>query len=285
MKKEFAGKVIAISGGTGFLGRHLIKKLIQFNPKAIRAFSRTGEKVAKATREFKDYAHIVGFFQADVTDLERMKMALDGVDILIHAAAEKRIDVCENNPMATVDINTIGTKTICMAARDQKVKKVLFISTDKACMPITQYGYSKACAEQMVIRFDKNSADTAFSSVRYGNVWGSTGSVIEKWDEAIKKNEVLEITDPDATRFFMSVGQAVDLVFESIVKMNGGELFIKNDMKAIRIGKLLSGRYAKSDVVVIGLRGTEKTHESLTETYHSNEHLVSYKELIKELAL
>jgi UDP-N-acetylglucosamine 4,6-dehydratase len=279
----FKGSIIVVSGGTGFLGHNLTKKLLTYQPKAIRLFSTTEDKIEKTKKEFQEHQNIVGVFQRDVMDLEGMKMAFDGADYVIHTAAKKRIDFCEENPMSAVNTNIIGTKNVCMAAHG-RVKKVLYISTDKACNPISMYGYSKACGENLITRFNTNSATTDFSAVRYGNVWGSSGSVIEKWDALYKQDKELLVTNLDITRFFMSIDQAVKFVLDSLIKMKGGELFTL-DMKAIRLRDLLKGRYPGAKIKEIGFRCVEKEHEELRDGYCSKDHLVSYEELKEELSL
>lgn len=276
------GREILLTGGTGTLGKNLIPKLLKYNPKAIRILARRGHDIVDVIRPYDP--NIVKDHQGDVRDIERLRIAMKGVDYVIHAAAEKRIDSCERNPLNALDVNTIGSKNVYLAAMESGVKKCLFISTDKAYNPTTFYGYTKAVAEQLALRFNLYAEHTKYSSLRYGNIWKSKGSVIELWDRLYKEGKTLEITVPGATRFFMTIDEASDLVINSLKKMEGGELFVK-EMKAITLGDLVEGRYPGAEIRVIGWRCEEKLHEGLKDGYYSNEHLVTYKQLAKELKI
>lgn len=276
------GRDLLLTGGTGTLGRNLIPKLLKYKPKTIRILARRGHDIYDVISQYD--SRIIKDHQGDIRDFERLKIAMEGVDYVIHAAAEKRIDSCERNPLEALAVNTIGSKNVFMAAMQKRVKKVLFCSTDKAFDPISFYGYTKACAEQLAIRFNVYSPHTKFASLRYGNVWKSKGSVIELWDKLYAEGKTLSVTDPEATRFFMTIDEASELVISSLRKMKGGELFVK-EMKAISLGQLVDGRYPDAKAKITGFRCEEKLHEGLKKGYYSNDHTVSYKQLKKELKL
>ncbi len=278
--KFLKDKVVVISGGTGFLGRNLVKEILKHAPRAIRAFSRDGGKVEKMQKEFEGFRETLQVISADTLDKDRMRTILWNSDYVIHCAALKHINICEENPLMAKRNNVDGTEVVCQAALEQGVKNVINISTDKAYNPITMYGYTKALAEQLVSHYNKMTARTKYASVRYGNVWGSTDSVISKWDK-LYPNEVLSVTDPEMTRFYMSIGSAVKLVLESLEKMEGGEVFVKENMKALKMADIIASRYPNAKTKIIGLRGQEKLHEELKEGYSSKDNIVSYKELME----
>jgi FlaA1/EpsC-like NDP-sugar epimerase len=272
-------KVLCISGGTGYLGRNLVREVLKYKPRAIRAFSRDGGKVERMQKEFEGFDNFQAFV-ADTLDKDRMNTALWKADCVIHCAAEKRINVCEESPLAAKRNNVDGTESICHAALTQGVKRFINISTDKAFNPITMYGYTKALAEQLVSHYNNLTKRTKFASVRYGNILFSTDSVLNKWD-SLYPNEVLEVTDPEMTRFYMSIDSAVKLVLESLWSIQGGEVFIKDDMKALKVSDILASRYPNARTKIIGLRGQEKLHEELKEGYSSKDNVISYKELME----
>ena len=277
------GKIICLTGGTGFLGRHLIKAILPLKPHSIRAFSRDGGKVEALQQEFPEAKYTLSCIQADILDTERLRILFDGVDYIIHCAAEKRLNICEENPTEAIRINVIGTQNVFNVAHQCRVKKVLHISTDKSCNPVTMYGCTKLQGEMLAQRFNKISATTNYASVRYGNVWNSSDSVIKKWDKLYPQRPLL-VTDPEMTRFYMNINSAVSLVLGALEKMNDEtRIFIKKDMKSLRIADILDSRYPNAKVEITGMRGIEKLHEELYPGYYSNDRVVPYSELIKEL--
>jgi UDP-N-acetylglucosamine 4,6-dehydratase len=264
-------KTILITG-SGTLSQALTKEILKQSPKTIRIISRT----QKSLEAFPIKDKRLRLWQKDIKDLNSLIKCFNGVDYLIHTAAEKRINFCESNPEESYRVNVEGTLNVCYASAIAKVKKVLFISTDKAFDPTTYYGYTKAMGEQLAINYNnETNKKTRYSAVRYGNVWKSAGSVIELWE----KQGVKTITNPDMTRFFMTVDMAVQLVLTSLKKMKGGEIFCCR-MKAIKIGELVKGLYPSAQTKVIGLRSKEKLHEGLFEGYYSNDHVLNFKEFM-----
>ena len=188
---------------------------------------------------------------------------MDGCSVVVHAAALKRIEVAQYNPSEVVQTNVLGAMNVIEAARDAKVKKVVALSTDKACEPVSPYGYSKAIAESLFLAADYSAVRNGprFAITRYGNVWRSAGSVVPTWQQQMEDGEeVVRITDPDCTRFFMRMDEATDLVMQTIGTMKGGEINVP-ELPAYRLGDLAEAMGAKT--VEIGLPEWEKRHESM----------------------
>jgi UDP-N-acetylglucosamine 4,6-dehydratase len=207
-------------------------------------------------------------FIGDVRDRDRLRRAMDGCDVVIHAAALKRIEVGQYNPDEMVKTNVIGTMNVIEAAQDARVSRVLYIGTDKAWRPVSPYGHSKALAEQLILAANNmvpRERWLRFSVVRYGNVAGSTGSVIPTWRTATGR---VRLTDPDATRFWMSIDEAVKLVADTVATMQGGELVIPV-LPAFRLGDLAEAMGVEYDTV--GLPRWEKLHEGMDDDNLSNE--------------
>ena len=277
----FKDKTVAISGGTGYLGKNLTRKLLSLGAK-VRAFSRDGGKVEVMQSELQGFNDALRVFTANARDKDRMLEATDGCDILIVAHAEKRINICEENKGECFENNYIGARNLFRAARLNKIKKIIFISTDKAEKSYTVYGDSKKMAEDLAFDYNNMSPQSRFAVVRYGNIWDSTDSVIRKWDKLYPEKELL-ITNPDMTRFYMCIDKAVELILNSIKNMKGGEMFYKKGMKALRISDIIKHRYPNAKTRIIGLRCREKMHEEIVDGYSSEKNVVPYDELIKEL--
>jgi UDP-N-acetylglucosamine 4,6-dehydratase/5-epimerase len=266
VKKELKGKTILITGGTGFLGRSLIREILKHDPASIRVFSRDEVKHHKLQElnidPQKKLRHLIG----DVRDYERVKKASKGCDIVIHAAALKRIDMIEYNVEEAIKTNIFGTMNIVRAALENNVAKTICVSTDKACSPVNSYGACKFVGERICIEtnFSKGLTKPIFSCVRYGNVVDSTGSVIPIFKEKIKNGEELTLTDTGMTRFFITDQQAVDLIFKAIKYADGGEVFIPKipAFKMTEVIDYLRERYNPSTKVrIMGIRPGEKLHE------------------------
>jgi UDP-N-acetylglucosamine 4,6-dehydratase len=211
---------------------------------------------------------VARYFIGDVRDLQRLTRAMRGVDVVIHAAALKRIEVGAYNPDEMVKTNINGTQNVIEAAIDQYVGKVIFLSSDKAYAPISPYGQSKALAESLILNANNISGGrTRFAVTRYGNVAGSTGSVIPIWKKQIDRGEKVIVTDPDCTRFWMSKEQAVELVYSTMRTMVGGELNIPT-LPAYRLGDLCEAM--EGQPVIIGLPEHEKKHESMSTDISSD---------------
>lgn len=259
------GKTILVTGGTGSLGQNLVGNLFNMDLcKKIIIFSRDEFKQHQMKQKFSDPEDKLRFFLGDVRDLARLQRAFRGVDIVIHAAALKQVPALEYNPLEAVKTNVLGTQNVIDAALDEGVKKVLLISTDKAVNPINLYGGTKLCAEKLWIAanaYRPTKESMAFSVVRYGNVIGSRGSLVELLQEQKKKGEIT-LTHGDMTRFWITIDQAVELVLNSLRLMRGGEIFVPK-LSAMKIKDLISAIAPDCKVKVIGIRPGEKLHEVL----------------------
>lgn len=260
-------KSILITGGTGSFGKNFAKYLlINSNAKKIIVLSRDELKQYYMKKEFDD--NRLRFFIGDVRDRDRLLRAFRGVDIVIHAAALKQVPALEYNPFEAVKTNIIGTQNVIDAAIDQGVNKVLFISTDKAVHPINLYGSTKLCAEKLIINGNFYSpGKTKFSVVRYGNVIGSRGSIVET---LIKqgKLEVVHITDPEMTRFWISLEQSFDLVTFALENMEGGEIFVPK-IPSMKLADLFDVLAPDAEKKITGIRPGEKLHEVLLNELES----------------
>ena len=262
-----AKKEILITGGTGTLGKALIRRLqLNHNPRGIRVYSRDEAKQAAVQRTLKaegldkDVAFIIG----DVKNRLALERACMGVDIIINCAAMKRVDTAEDNPLECEEINVGGAKNVVNAALENKVHKVFHISTDKAVYPTTLYGQTKAVAESIITHanvYRQKDGPPMFSCARYGNVFGSRGSVIHTFREQAKKG-VLTVTDPQMTRFWITVDDVAKFVLDRIFDMRGGEIFVPN-MPSMAIVDMAKTIAPEAEIKFIGIRGNEKLHECL----------------------
>ena len=261
----FEDKVVLITGGTGFLGRELIKEILNYNPHSIRVFSRDEVKHHKIQELFsynKKLRNLIG----DVRDYSRLKKACEGVNIVIHAAALKRLDILEYNVEESIKTNIIGTLNIVNACLECNVEKAVFVSTDKACSPVNTYGACKFVSERIFTEsnFNKGNKRTIFTVVRYGNVLESTGSVIPFFTFKIKNGEKIPLTDPRMTRFIISPKQAVNLVLNALRYCIGGEVFVPQlpAFRIIDLIEILKEKYnTNNEIEKIGIRPGEKIHE------------------------
>ena len=265
MKKVFKGKNVLITGGTGFLGIALTKEILKYKPKSIRVFSRDEFKHHKVQEIFKDNKEVLNFV-GNIRDYPRLLKATREADIVIHAAALKRIDLIEYNVEEAIQTNIIGSLNLIRACLENGVSKVVFVSTDKACSPINTYGACKFVSERIFSEsnYSKGSAKTVFTCVRYGNVLESTGSVIPFFVNKIKNNLEIPLTDGQMTRFVITSKQAVELVFKALKYGIGGEVFIPKlpSMKITDLIEVLKEYFnSKSNIKLIGIRPGEKIHE------------------------
>lgn len=260
---DWSTKKLLITGGTGSFGRAFVRYALEhLKPNLIRVFSRDELKQAQMREEFGNPDNL-RFFIGDVRDTERLERALRGVNIVIHAAAMKRIEVCEYNPFEAVKTNILGTQNVIEKAIDCGVEKLIAISTDKAANPINLYGATKLCQEKIVIQSNSyvGPKKTRLACVRYGNVVGSRGSVVEVFREQGKKGE-LTITDERMTRFWITLDQAVRFVHSSLEMMQGGEIFVPK-IPSMRIVDLARAMFPNAQLKIIGIRPGEKLHEAM----------------------
>ncbi|MCJ7789150.1 MAG: UDP-N-acetylglucosamine 4,6-dehydratase (inverting) [Candidatus Atribacteria bacterium] len=262
----FSNKVILVTGGTGSFGKKFTQITLQeHNPKAIRIFSRGELKQQKMQERFQKFPNSekLRFFIGDVRDRDRLYRAMNGVDIVVHAAALKQVPTCEYNPIEAVKTNINGAANIIDAAIDNNVEKVMALSTDKAVHPVNLYGATKLVAEKLFIQGNSYAGGrkTKFSCVRYGNVVGSRGSVIPIFQRQ-KNDGIITITDENMTRFWITQEQAVRFIIDCLDKMKGGEIFIPKipSMKVVDLAEVIA---PKSEKKVTGIRPGEKLNEIL----------------------
>lgn len=233
--KEFRGRNILITGGTGSVGIALIKQLVKCKPRSIRILSNDENSIFEA-KKILGSNPIYTFLLADIRDETRINFAIRGVDIVFHAAAMKHVDLCESDPFEAVKTNVLGTANILQSALLENVSKVIFISTDKATNPTSTLGASKLLAERLTVKASslRGKGKTVFSVVRFGNVIGSRGSVFQIFLHQIKRNSPITVTDPKMTRFIMSMSQAASLILRTVNVAIDGEIFILK-MPAVKI--------------------------------------------------
>ena len=224
----FEGKTVLITGGTGSLGYALTKRLLQLNVEKIRIFSRNESKQIEMESEFNDSR--IRYFIGDVRDLSRLIRAMEDVDIVFHAAALKHVPVIEYNPFEAIKTNVIGSQNVIDACLHENVERAICIGTDKAVSPLNTYGATKLLMEKLFVTaenyINKDKHKTKFISARYGNVLGSSGSVVQKFIKQIKNNEKITITDPSMTRFSITMDEALDFILDSASIGQGSDIFI-----------------------------------------------------------
>lgn len=272
MLSYFKNKTVLITGGTGSLGTALVnffinkkvplKKLIVLSRDELKQhdlFNKIGPKYNKLLR----------FFIGDVRDLQRLKSAFSGVDIVIHAAALKQVPAAEYNPTEFIKTNILGTQNVIEASLETNVKKALLLSTDKASSPINLYGATKLCADKLFISANniKGKKDICFSVLRYGNVMGSRGSVIEVFRQQLEKFGKVYLTDPKMTRFNILLEEAIELVLWSIINSRGGELIVPK-LPSFYI-KDLASLVGNNKYEISGIRVGEKLHEEMISDHDS----------------
>ncbi len=256
-------KTILVTGGTGSFGKHFIRNILHnYNPKKLIIYSRDEMKQWYMAKEYKGDERI-RFFIGDVRDKERLHRAFHGVDVVVHAAALKIVDVAEYNPFEFVKTNILGAMNIIDVSIDQKIQKVIALSTDKASNPINLYGATKLASDKLFISGNNytGSDQTKFSIVRYGNVMGSRGSVIPFFLEQANSGK-LSITDERMTRFMIDLDCANEFVLQSLDKMSGGEIFIKK-LPSMRVIDIANAVDDKAKKIIVGIRPGEKIHEQM----------------------
>lgn len=255
-------KNILITGGTGSFGKKFIETILKnYHPKKIIVYSRDELKQYEMAQNFNHKC--MRYFIGDVRDKERLKLALNGVDICIHAAALKHVPIAEYNPMECIKTNIEGASNVIDAALANNVGHIIALSTDKAANPINLYGATKLCSDKLFIAANniKGANQSKFSVVRYGNVVGSRGSVVPFFKKLISEGaKELPITDERMTRFWITLEQGVDFVIKNLQRMHGGEIFIPKipSMKIVDLAKTLAPHLPTK---IIGIRPGEKLHE------------------------
>ena len=267
--KSLKDSTILITGGTGSFGNRVAEHLIRHRPAEIRIYSRDEKKQWEMQREFPQLRYIIG----DVRDLGRLNEAMRGVDYVFHAAALKQVPSCETYPMEAVKTNVLGSQNACEAARANRVKTFVALSTDKAVKPVNAMGISKAMMEKIVCSMNEMGGETIFCCVRYGNVMGSRGSVIPLFRKQIEYDQPITLTVPDMTRFLLTLDQSVGLVLHAMMHAKGGEIFVRK-APACTIQSLAEAmclKYSKHGVghsiKTTGIRPGEKIHEILVNEY------------------
>ena len=264
----FEGKKILITGGSGYLGRALSRRLLKENVHSIRIFSRNESKQIDMQNEFEDNPKL-RFFIGDVRDRERLFRAIEGVNIVFHAAALKHVPVVEYNPFEAIQTNVIGSQNVIDASHHENIEYCVAIGTDKAVSPVNVYGATKLLMEKLFVSannyVDTIKYSTKFLATRYGNVLGSSGSVVPKFIQQIKNNQKITVTDPKMTRFTITIDDALDFILNSVSESQGSETFIPK-LKAYNIMDLkdaIISILGDSPFEIINIRPGEKMNETL----------------------
>lgn len=301
---DFSEKKIAIIGGTGSLGRALLKSLLSLekSPKKIVIFSRDEAKHHNIKTEYcyfendlisKKFKEIVHFIIGDVRSYQSLMLALKDIDIVVHASALKQVPTCEYFPKEAIQTNIIGAYNLIHVAHIlNTIECIIGISTDKACKPINAYGMTKAIMEKLFIAANIESKKTKFVLARYGNVIDTTGSVLPLFKKQVLNKQPITLTHPDMTRFFFKLDKAIETIYNTIIYANPGEIFIPI-MNSFRI-KDIADILAENNnlpVEIVGIRPSEKIHEDLisieegSRTYVKNNYYIiepQLSELVKE---
>jgi UDP-glucose 4-epimerase len=281
----FKGKHLLITGGTGSFGQQVIESLIDSDIQSITVYSRDESK-QETLRNFYS-SNKLKFIIGDVRDKRAVSDALEKIDYVFHAAALKQVPSCEFNPMEAVKTNILGTQNVLDSACEKGVKKVICLSTDKSVLPVNAMGMSKGLMEKVAVAKAKSQSKTIISVTRYGNVLYSRGSVVPLFRDKILNNSPLPVTEPNMTRFIMTLKEAMDLVFFAFENSKGGEIFVQKS-PASRIDTLAMAmkKLYKSDVKIeqIGIRHGEKMFEALlsAEEFSRSEDMVNYFKILPD---
>lgn len=271
-KNFFKNKSLLLTGGTGSFGRAFVSYLLKNKMplKKIIIFSRDELKQFEMNKIFNEnqYSNI-RYFIGDVRDKDRLKLALNNVDIVVHAAALKQVPIAEYNPFEFIKTNVLGAQNLIESCLSSSVKNVIALSTDKASSPINLYGATKLCSDKLFIAANniKGKQDIKFSIVRYGNVMGSRGSVLETFSQQ-KKYKVLHITNKNMTRFNINMDEAIDFVIYSLMNLKGGEIFVPK-IPSFYITDLAKAVSQDCKIKITGIRPGEKIHEEMISFYDS----------------
>ncbi|CAM4434833.1 polysaccharide biosynthesis protein [Paenibacillus phoenicis] len=278
----FKDQVILVTGGTGSWGYELIRQLLPQDPKEIIIYSRGEAAQVAMSRTFNDER--LTFRIGDIRDKEALVAACQNVDIVFHLAALKHVPICEEQPAEALKTNVVGTQNVIEAAIKNKVKKVLYISTDKASNPSNFYGMTKAIGEKLVVYANLIQDETRFVCIRGGNVLGTNGSVIHLFKQQIREQKRVKITDLEMTRFFLTMPEAIQLLFKASRESIGGEIFVMlmPTCRIIDLAEVLIEASGIPDVSieVTGIRPGERIHELLLSEYESRSTVVYDKEYL-----
>ncbi|MBI3803037.1 MAG: UDP-N-acetylglucosamine 4,6-dehydratase (inverting) [Nitrospirae bacterium] len=259
---DLNGKTILVTGGTGSFGKRFVRRVLsKYRPGKLIIFSRDEFKQYEMQQAMDDPS--LRFFLGDVRDKDRLRRAFEGVDYLIHAAALKQVPSAEYNPFEAIKTNIIGAQNIIDVAIDVGIKRIIALSTDKACNPVNLYGATKLCSDKLFITGNSYAGrkSTRFSVVRYGNVVGSRGSVVPHFMQ-LKEGDSVPVTDERMTRFWITLDQGVDFVIKALERMHGGEIFIPK-IPTATITDVAKAIAPKCKIKVVGIRPGEKLHELL----------------------
>ena len=264
---QIKNKTVLITGGTGSLGQALTKRLLKTKVKTIRILSRNENKQVEMESKFND--NRLRFFVGDIRDLPRLYRAVENVDIVFHAAALKHVPVMEYNPFEGIKTNVIGSQNVIDACLHENVKIAIAVGTDKAVSPLNTYGATKLLMEKLFVSAntftDIKDRKTKFITLRYGNVLGSSGSVLPKFIKMAKNGEKISITDPNMTRFSLTMDEALDFILQSTFLGHGSEVFIPKirAYSIIDLKNAISELIQETDIEYISIRPGEKLHETL----------------------
>jgi len=274
MKEIFKGKIILITGGCGSIGSEIVRQVLSFEPKQVRILDNRETELFHLQHELSEFSN-VRMLLGDIREKERLVMAMEDVDIVFHAAALKHVHYCEYNPFEATKTNVYGTQNVIEACLQAGVEKMINISTDKVTNAINTLGATKLLAERLVsaTQYYKGNKKTLFCSVRFGNVVGSRGSVIDLFKKQIERKQRITVTDPEMTRFIMSIPDAVSLVLKAATYTQGGEVFVLK-MPVFKLDDLANAviehhAEEEAEMKIIGLRTGEKMFEELMTTEES----------------
>lgn len=278
---NLAGKTVLITGGCGSIGSKLVEQVLARNAGVVRVFDNNERALFELESRLEDER--LRLLLGDIRDRERLAMAMEGVDVVFHSAALKHVELTEYNPFEAVQTNVQGTQNLIRMALEEEVESFVTVSTDKASNPVSVMGATKLLSERLAISANsyKGSRDTRFGAVRFGNVLGSSGSVVPIFLDQIRSGGPVTVTDPEMTRFIMPISEAAELVLEAHERMTSGEVFVLK-MPALRVGTLAEAmveRYASEyghstetvDIEIIGSRAAERHHEKLVSMDESTQ--------------
>lgn len=264
-KFDFNDRSVLITGGTGSFGKAFVKSVLEHSkPRRLVVFSRDELKQFEMAQVFSDSKYpSLRYFIGDIRDEARLRRALEDIDIVIHAAALKQVPAAEYNPFECIKTNVLGAQNLIEACLDEGIKQVIALSTDKAAAPVNLYGATKLCSDKLFTAANniRGKRDIRFSVVRYGNVMGSRGSVIPYF-QGLKSSGVLPITDPNMTRFNISLQEGVDMVLWALAHAQGGEIFVPK-IPSYRVTDVATAVAPECEQRIVGVRPGEKIHEEM----------------------